>query len=514
MGADKTISALLRGELFDLGRFPSLTLLVVAGVLVCIWRWRDERYRIPIVLGGVWLALYFGRPTWGVLINLLPFSRELAFHRLISGVHLAAIPLMAIALAAPWPFLVRHGWRYVASGIAAVALVLTPVIRERMAYYAGNVRLMDTTSAAVSAEQTSLNALILTLRQLPPGRVYAGRAPNWAKTYRVGDLPVSVLLQSAGFDMLTWLLYHSEALNGDVQTLFDESRLQDYEVYDVRYFVAPTDHPVPSFLQLIGTFGRHRLYQALTSGYFELGASNQAFVGNKTGWYPAAAAWLGSNEPAGKEFSSVFFGSAPAGTDARPLAEAYKAVVSPPSPADYGQVTSEVVGTGSYEAQLDAVRPATLVLKESFVPGWRAWIDGQPAATRMVMPSYVAIDVASGPHSVRFQYDSGMLRHVLLVIGLLALAGIGFASKRLSALFRSPVANEVVAAGSFNKTTFEEDEILRRTLGALGQFGRPWTARVTNGPLWSAVSRRIVSLRARPLVSTFVGDLPFLLGVG
>src|SRR5438128_2535488 len=53
------------GGLFDAGRFPALTLLAGLGLLLCLWRWRRDRYRLPGVLSLAWLLLYFGRPTWG-----------------------------------------------------------------------------------------------------------------------------------------------------------------------------------------------------------------------------------------------------------------------------------------------------------------------------------------------------------------------------------------------------------------------------------------------------------------
>src|SRR5262249_42965391 len=101
-GAAWTLNALVHGELFDHGRYPVLTGLVAVGLAVCVLRWRGERYRVPVILAALWMLLYFGRPTWGVLLDLLPLTHALHFHRLIAGVHLAGISLIGIALALPW----------------------------------------------------------------------------------------------------------------------------------------------------------------------------------------------------------------------------------------------------------------------------------------------------------------------------------------------------------------------------------------------------------------------------
>src|SRR5207248_9006686 len=77
LGAARVLGTLVSGGLFDFGRAPVLTLLAALGLGGCLRRWREERYRLPVVLFVVWLLLYFGRPTWGVLLNLLPLSRDL-----------------------------------------------------------------------------------------------------------------------------------------------------------------------------------------------------------------------------------------------------------------------------------------------------------------------------------------------------------------------------------------------------------------------------------------------------
>jgi len=45
--------------------------------------------------------LYFGRATWGSLMDVLPLSREIHMNRFVGGVHLGGIFFIAVALAAP-----------------------------------------------------------------------------------------------------------------------------------------------------------------------------------------------------------------------------------------------------------------------------------------------------------------------------------------------------------------------------------------------------------------------------
>ena len=79
-GYRPVLRGLAQGNLFDFGRFPSLTILVTAGFATCLLKWREERYRIPLSIFLLWLVLFFGRETWGGLIDLLPLSQNIFMH--------------------------------------------------------------------------------------------------------------------------------------------------------------------------------------------------------------------------------------------------------------------------------------------------------------------------------------------------------------------------------------------------------------------------------------------------
>ena len=175
--------------------------------------------------------------------------------------------------------------------VALTAFLLYPAYRERGAHLAENKRLMQETQEAIAAQQEDIDTLVATLQQLPPGRIYAGRGGNWGKEYTVGAIPVYALLNGAGLDVLGYL-YHALSLNADVQVLFDETRPEQYDLFNVRYVVAPAGRAWPEFVQPIEDFGRHRLYQVKTTGYFDLVGSDMAFTGDKGDLYPAASLFL------------------------------------------------------------------------------------------------------------------------------------------------------------------------------------------------------------------------------
>ena len=408
-GTRWTLTALVKGQLFDYGRFPSLTLLTAAGLIICLRRWGEEKYRVPVVLSLLWMLLYFGRPTWGVILNLLPLSSTLHLHRFIAGVHLSGIFLMGIALASPWRWALSRGKRREVTAVALLTLLLLfPVYRERGAYLANNERLMAASKTAVDLEQTDLDKILATLESLPPGRVYAGSGSNWGKEYKIGAVPLYALLNSAGLDMFGYL-YHALSLNADIQVLFDESRPEHYDLFNVRYIVAPTGREFPEFVHYIATFGRHNLYQVRTSGYFELVTTGKAIPIDKDNFYDVALNWMKSEQPEKKEHPILLI-QGPLAAFGRKLSAKDTCTASPlAQPPDHppsSHLISEEVSPGSYTAFVYVERPRCLMLKTTYHPNWHATIDGKQVETRMVMPSFVGIKVPPGTHQVHFQYQS------------------------------------------------------------------------------------------------------------
>ena len=98
-GHSEVLQGLVTGTLFDFGRLPFLTILAAAGFVLCLIRWKEKRYLIPVAIFVLWLLLFFGRATWGPLIDVLPMSRYLHMNRFIAGVHMGGILLMAVSLA-------------------------------------------------------------------------------------------------------------------------------------------------------------------------------------------------------------------------------------------------------------------------------------------------------------------------------------------------------------------------------------------------------------------------------
>ncbi|MGQ9667179.1 MAG: 6-pyruvoyl-tetrahydropterin synthase-related protein, partial [Anaerolineae bacterium] len=77
--------------------------------------------------------------------------------------------------------------------------------------------------------------------------------------------------------------------------------------------------------------------------------------------------------------------------------------------------------------QVTALRPTVLRLHSFYFPGWRAWVDGRPAAVYPSTPmGLLTVDVPAGEHVVRFRFDGTLPRRLGTLISLGALlAGLG-----------------------------------------------------------------------------------------
>jgi hypothetical protein len=224
-------------------------------------------------------------------------------------------------------------------------------------------------------------------------------------------------------------IYHALSLNSDLQILFDENRWELYNLYNVRYVVAPEGRIFPDFVRPLQQFGRHRLYQVETTGYFDLVGSGLKFAGGRTDFYPAATAWLASELPRTKQHPTMLLGR-PAIKDERSFTGKVESSAGP----SRGTVLSEGIGSNFFTANVTVERDSLLMLKATYHPNWRATVDGIKTDTVMLMPSFVGVQLPPGDHEVRIEYQPRRLRAILIGLGLLALLLIAIGEKRSTAL--------------------------------------------------------------------------------
>lgn len=427
-GAPQILRWLLSGQIFDSGRFPIISLLVGTGLVVCLVHFRvDERARAVLTVWLMSLLLFFGRPTLGPLLKLLPGSDDLPLHRYINGVHLGGILVAGVGAAWLGRWLITTAAQYfprvrpelAAAGIAVLGvLVLYPAWRQVAAFDQEGAVWIRQQIAADATDGADFAALVERVKTLGPGRVYAGSSSNWGRDYRIGQVPAFAELQNYDVDTIGFWL-RTESLSTDVEARFDDSNPAQYDLFNVRYLILPDDRQPPVKATLIAQQGRHALYQVDTSGYFEVVDSigppivaDRKNIGTMTAGFLQSSALTRHQHPV-----MAFNGLLSASATLQPATDVSE-------PAGSVILESSRPNDGTFEAEVIANRKAVVMLKTTFEPRWRVTVDGVDVPAQMIAPDFVARTVSPGRHTISFRYVPYPDYAQLAILGILALVAL------------------------------------------------------------------------------------------
>ncbi len=427
-GAPTILGWLVTGDLLDHGRLPMITILLGIGVVAALL-YRTRVAILALVGFLFWLVLYFGRPTLGPLLDLLPLPNGLLLHRFIGSVEVFGLMLVGLGGALTWHVVHRLAtspagrrrisppWRPVIAA-SLLLVILLPAMAERADFYGRNTTFMTTSSRALAGD-TGLQAVVQSLRSSPGGRVYAGRPGDWGKDTNLGDLSVRNILVANGIAVVG-PPDNGFSLNASLLSWFRDQDPAQYDLVDARYVVTPGALQVPPFYELVLRAGRYALYRVPTSGATEYVAiAARMPAASQRDLYAANLAWWRSDQPGAGRF----------------IRWDYPAVSGPPETSGGcpggGQTLFEVDAADSIHVVVDCPAAAALMFKVTYHPNWVVTVDGQSAETYMISPSYLAVDLAAGTHDVQAVYTPTPAKTPLLIIGLIALGAVVLLRHRL-----------------------------------------------------------------------------------
>ena len=429
-GFVEVLRQLLSGGLLDYGRLPVLTLLAAAGVGVWgLARWRPgdaERFAASRTPHGalafaasgaaLWLFLYCGRQTWGVLFTLLGAGDEVPLHRLIGGVHVFALLVCGMALGSLWHwFRLRGGWRAPLGALAATLVVLSPALAERNAFIAQGVAWGRENLAAQRAEAEALERTLAEVKSLP-GRTFAGLAGDWGRDFRVGSAPVFALLATHN-EPAIGMLYHAMALTADVTVRFNEWRSGHYRLFNVSALLAEPSREVAGFLEPAGRHGRFQVYRAAAGGYFDLVAVPFSARLGKNSFYDVNDPWLQSDWVEKRQHIRLDFASR--ALPELPRLDSIATLPALEAAQGLGEIRGEAERGEVYAAQVRADQPCYLLFKMTYHPNWRVLVNGEARATVALTPGMLGVALNPGEYRIECRYEPEVWRTPLLVAGLL-----------------------------------------------------------------------------------------------
>ena len=336
----------IQGEIFDWQRFPIITILATAGFLSLLI---NRRLFVFSLLFGFWFLLYFGRTTWGGLLDLIPGMKDFHQHRFIVGIQIAALFLIPAGLdyifrlirrishfailAASSKFKVGalwassklqlkvqnfqnlpktpQGWpaykdsprveesvkiklvqtiAFYTLSLTFISVIAYFTARQTYNYAKLNNQWIDQANNAYLYDEKNFQELTAYLQALPQARLYAGRPGNWGKQFRLGSTEMYMLFGVAGFDMSQFLPETWSPLSENEQN-FDERVVEDYDLLNIRYIVSPKNEGFPDKAKMVKQFGPFQLYEVPTSGWFDVVTSPMFVTTDKTNFINLVQLW-------------------------------------------------------------------------------------------------------------------------------------------------------------------------------------------------------------------------------
>jgi hypothetical protein len=440
-GARRALSWLVEANLLDWHHFPIVTPLLGISLVICLISWRGRSAgqgrepglgRALVGLFAISLVLFFGRPTLGPVLDLLPGAKDLFLRRFLIGVQLAALFLAGVGAEqlCGWGLARLRGLvgrrSVLLSGAGAIAppvaigcLVLAALVQPWF-FLAGqanqNASLIARQSSA-SAATREVDALLDRVTASGAGRVFAGDPADWGPSFTVGEVPVFKYLASLDVDEVGFTL-RTASLMSDPEAEFDETVPADYELFGIRWLLLPGGMQSPVPATFVERRGPYALWSIPGNGYVQIVGTRGSITASSGDLGSFATPLLASLPATGAVYPTVAYDGAASAPGTLPSS---KSLAVPP-----GTVLSESADleSGTVVARVSSTRAAVALLSASYDPGWQATVDGRPVETEMVAPALVGVRIGPGAHVVRFSYHGFPDYPQLLIFGAFALLAL------------------------------------------------------------------------------------------
>jgi hypothetical protein len=433
-GAARILRWLVSGEIFDEERVPVVTMLAATGLAFALVRWRRrESARAVVGAGLLSLLLFFGRPTLGPVIDLLPGSEDLFLRRYINGVHLAGVYLAGLGISWIGVTVVRFTrsrapamlrWAAASFAVVVACAAIGGTGAERAVYEAQGRRWIGEQIAAQATDGADFARLVARSAEEGPGRIFAGLRAAGASVPRIGNVPAYIALleldaDAVGFTRPTWSLMSPAEYRFDVR---DPGRRR---LFGVRYWLQVEPTAVPDGAEEVATAGRWSLVRFDDGGYVHVIDTVPAIPGDREHLGQLTSFVLRSGLPGRSILPTVAFEGRPGGPS---TLGPHELPAAPP-----GEVVETFAGAsdGSFATRVAMERPGVVVLSASFDPRWEAIVDDSSTPVFMVAPGLVGVLVREGTHDVLFTYRPFGGYPALIGAGALALLSIWWFQRRL-----------------------------------------------------------------------------------
>jgi len=447
-GMATVLGKFFNGEVLDGGRFPVLTILTLTGFLISLSRNRDH-YRVTWFIFFSAFILYFGKPFWGDLIGiLLPMGESLHLHRLINLVYFGAIMCCGTGLSYLWQKIdYGKNKKRLFLSILLTFLLLSPVYYNRFKYSRYNLFWIKDGIVKKAVDYPDYSYVMSHIKDTHKVRVYPGTRANWGNSFKVGSVQAYSILAVDKIDCLSYLPF-TWSLNADVQCFFDENRYSHYRLFNVGYVLCAPNMVFPDFALRVSEKGKYSLRQIENTGYFDLVDVPLLVKGNKLNVWHINLLWLRSNFVDSGQHMAIDFENRlkssdfkrtivmkerstfiEGGVEKNVFSEALFSTPYEEGPSR-GNIISQWTDGFRYEAHLSVIRESYLLFKMTYHPNWKVIVDGKKGGKIQISPYFTGVKLSPGDHVVKFYYDPGIMKKILLISGIFSLIFLFFLDYR------------------------------------------------------------------------------------
>ncbi len=454
-GAKETLTRLGNGALFDFGRLPLMTGLVLVGLFA-----GSAEFTMLLVF---FILLYFGRTTWGNVLDIIPGMKEFHLSRFIVGVHMAGLFLAPIGLAWLWEnassavariILIPKKYISIVLLILIIVFIFPAIYGQTVRYAKYNDTLIAQANANYTKQSAGASRLVAALQELEktaPGRVFSGRGGGWGHSFVLAETTMTMYLGNFALPTVLWLP-ETWSPNGDTEQYFRENFSEDYDLYNIRYVAAPANlakTDIQPFWKMIQKNPSWNIYEVKTSGYFTAGVRPAVVASDKYSFTNVIRLWIQSSDPKNDLYPQLSFDTksypvnvglpnfkmtdevtfqVPNGSLHNIFAEPPK-YESPYLPAGRQVAISnqtddtDMIFTARASVP-DGCTECMVILKQTFHPGWRITVDGKSVTPIITFPFFIGIPVSAGTHEIVAAYQPSAIKVVLIWIEFLTVIAL------------------------------------------------------------------------------------------
>lgn len=464
-GIIPVLSWLLNGQLFDFGRLPILTMLVLFGFLYCLIS-NMALFRLFGTLFILYLCLFIGMSPFGPIISHIPGLSEFHLHRFVVAVQFVSIFIAAYSVEQLGLYSFKR-YSHISTHIQRAGVIIVFIVmivlllhseKPLINYAADNTNWIGESNQVYSRDIVSYRSLINKIQQYNGSRIYAGRPGNWGHDLKVGSTPLYMHLAQDGYRTIGYAP-ESWSPNAEPDQFFDDNNLAHYQLYNVQLTILPKNVTPPSFASLIQDFGPYKLYKVdfktnskissppVGGGWFTSGKSNLIFVGKKTHFANISHLWLYSKMFANQNYPHILFTG-----DRTNYADKYYYTLLDlnsyqdnngkiatlwqrnPVNLDFGAPTmifkkvAETQDFQKYTAKYEVTgecNTCIIILKQTYHPNWTVRVNNQLVKIYPVFPFYIGIPIEKpGIYNIEALYKPNYLKVVLLLFGVTSAMGL------------------------------------------------------------------------------------------